>query len=302
MGAQLRIYRQKIKSAQTTKKITRAMELISASRIQKAQARMAAAAPYTRAITRAVTAVAVNSNVDHPLTTDVADHRRAAVVVFTSDRGLAGAFSSQVLREVGELTEKLTTEGKEVVYYLVGRKSVSYFSFRQREWERDWIGGTDRPEVETAAEISEAIIEHFLRDYDEGGVDEIHLVYNRFVNLVSQVPTVLRLLPLEVVEADENAPAPAASDALPLYEFEPDASDVLDRILPVYVENRIFASMLSSAAAEHAARQKAMKSATDNADKLIQNYTRLANNARQSEITQQISEIVGGADALVSAK
>ncbi|MEY4313157.1 MAG: hypothetical protein RLZZ319_666 [Actinomycetota bacterium] len=302
MGAQLRIYRQKIKSAQTTKKITRAMELISASRIQKAQARMAAAAPYTRAITRAVTAVAVNSNVDHPLTTDVAEHRRAAVVVFTSDRGLAGAFSSQILREMGELTEKLTTEGKEVVYYLVGRKSVSYFSFRQRAWERDWIGGTDRPEVETATDIADALIENFLRGYDEGGVDEIHLVYNRFVNLVSQVPTVLRLLPLEVVEADESSPAPAASDALPLYEFEPDANDVLDRILPVYIENRVFSAMLSSAAAEHAARQKAMKSATDNADKLIQNYTRLANNARQSEITQQISEIVGGADALVSAK
>lgn len=302
MGAQLRIYRQKIKSAQTTKKITRAMELISASRIQKAQARMSSAAPYTKALTRAVTAVAVGSNVDHPLTTQPAVNRRAAVVVFTSDRGLAGAFSSQILRETGELAEKLTSEGKEVVYYLVGRKSVSYFAFRQRAWERDWIGGTDRPELETAREISDAIIEHFLKSYDDGGVDEIHLVYNRFVNLVSQVPTVLRLLPLEVVEADESEPAPTGHDVLPLYEFEPHGYEVLDRLLPVYIENRVFAAMLSSAAAEHAARQKAMKSATDNADKLIQNYTRLANNARQSEITQQISEIVGGADALVSAK
>ena len=302
MGAQLRIYRQKIKSAQTTKKITRAMELISASRIQKAQARMSSAAPYTKALTRAVTAVAVGSNVDHPLTTHPAVHRRAAVVVFTSDRGLAGAFSSQVLRETGELAEKLKNEGKEVVYYLVGRKSVSYFNFRQRPWERDWIGGTDRPELETAQEISEAIIEHFLKSYEDGGVDEIHLVYNRFVNLVSQVPSVLRLLPLEIVEADDSAPVPTGNDVLPLYEFEPDGFEVLDKLLPVYIENRIFAAMLSSAAAEHAARQKAMKSATDNADKLIQNYTRLANNARQSEITQQISEIVGGADALVSAK
>jgi F-type H+-transporting ATPase subunit gamma len=302
MGAQLRIYRQKIKSAQTTKKITRAMELISASRIQKAQARMTAAAPYTRALTRAVTAVAVGSNVDHPLTNQSADHRRAAVVVFTSDRGLAGAFSSQILRETGELAEKLKDEGKEVVYYLVGRKSLSNFSFRQREWVRDWIGGTDRPEVETAKEIADAVIAHFLKSYEDGGVDEIHLVYNRFVNLVSQVPSVLRLLPLEVVEADESEPMPVGDDVLPLYEFEPDGSAVLDTLLPVFVENRIFAAMLSSAAAEHAARQKAMKSATDNADKLIQNYTRLANNARQSEITQQISEIVGGADALVSAK
>jgi F-type H+-transporting ATPase subunit gamma len=302
MGAQLRIYRQKIKSAQTTKKITRAMELISASRIQKAQTRMNAAAPYTRALTRAVTAVAVGSNVDHPLTTQTDTPRRAAVVVFTSDRGLAGAFSSQVLRESGELAEKLKDEGKEVVYYLVGRKSLSYFSFRQRKWERDWIGGTDRPEVETAREISDAVIAHFLKSYDEGGVDEIHLVYNRFVNLVSQVPSVLRLLPLEVVEADADAPIPTGVEILPLYEFEPDGFEVLDTLLPVFIENRIFAAMLSSAAAEHAARQKAMKSATDNADKLIENYTRLANNARQSEITQQISEIVGGADALVSAK
>lgn len=302
MGAQLRIYRQKIKSAQTTKKITRAMELISASRIQKAQTRMNSAAPYAKALTRAVTAVAVGSNVDHPLTTQTETPRRAAVVVFTSDRGLAGAFSSQVLRETGELAEKLTSEGKEVVYYLVGRKSVSYFAFRQRKWERDWIGGTDRPEVETAQEISEAVIEHFLKSYDEGGVDEIHLVYNRFVNLVSQVPSVLRLLPLEVVEADSDEPIPTGSEVLPLYEFEPHGFEVLDKLLPVFIENRIFAAMLSSAAAEHAARQKAMKSATDNADKLIQNYTRLANNARQSEITQQISEIVGGADALVSAK
>jgi F-type H+-transporting ATPase subunit gamma len=302
MGAQLRIYRQKIKSAQTTKKITRAMELISASRIQKAQTRMNAAAPYTKALTRAVTAVAVGSNVDHPLTTQTDKPRRAAVVVFTSDRGLAGAFSSQVLRETGELAEKLKDEGKEVVYYLVGRKSLSYFSFRQRKWERDWIGGTDRPEVETAREISDAVIAHFLKAYDEGGVDEIHLVYNRFVNLVSQVPSVLRLLPLEVVEADDDAPIPTGVEILPLYEFEPDGFEVLDSLLPVYIENRIFAAMLSSAAAEHAARQKAMKSATDNADKLIENYTRLANNARQSEITQQISEIVGGADALVSAK
>jgi F-type H+-transporting ATPase subunit gamma len=302
MGAQLRIYRQKIKSAQTTKKITRAMELISASRIQKAQARMNSAAPYTKALTRAVTAVAVGSNVDHPLTTAADGPRRAAVVVFTSDRGLAGAFSSQVLRETGELAEKLTSEGKEVVYYLVGRKSVSYFAFRQRKWERDWIGGTDRPEVETAQEIADAIIEHFLQPYEEGGVEEIHLVYNRFVNLVSQVPSVLRLLPLEVVEAEADEPIPTGHDVLPLYEFEPHGFEVLDKLLPVFIENRIFAAMLSSAAAEHAARQKAMKSATDNADKLIQNYTRLANNARQSEITQQISEIVGGADALVSAK
>ena len=299
MGAQLRVYRQKIKSAQTTKKITRAMELISASRIQKAQQRVAASGPYSRAVTRAVSAVASFSNVDHILTTEPEEIERAAVVVFTSDRGLAGAFSTNIMREAGELTARLTGEGKDVVYYLVGRKSVAYFTFRKRESERIWTGGSERPEFETAQEIGEAVVAKFLQPASEGGVDEIHIVYNRFVNVVTQVPEVVRLLPLEVVEGDE---APSASEVLPLYEFEPEVDDVLDALLPVYIESRIFNAMLQSAASEHAARQRAMKSASDNADKLIKDYTRLSNNARQSEITQQISEIVGGADALSSAK
>jgi F-type H+-transporting ATPase subunit gamma len=299
MGAQLRVYRQKIKSAQTTKKITRAMELISASRIQKAQQRVAASGPYSRAVTRAVSAVATYSNVDHILTTEPEKIERAAVVMFTSDRGLAGAFSTNVVREVGELTARLTAEGKEVVYYLVGRKAAAYFAFRKRESERIWTGGTEKPEFETAQSIGEAIVEKFLQPASEGGVDEIHIVYNRFVSVVTQVPEVVRLLPLEVVEGVEE---PDSVDILPLYEFEPEVDAVLDALLPVYIESRIFNAMLQSAASEHAARQRAMKSASDNADKLIKDYTRLANNARQSEITQQISEIVGGADALSSAK
>jgi F-type H+-transporting ATPase subunit gamma len=299
MGAQLRVYRQRIRGAQTTKKITRAMELISASRIQKAQARVAASAPYSRAVTRAVSAVATFSNVEHVLTTEAENPRRAAIVVFTSDRGLAGAFSSQILRETGELAEKLSGEGKEVVYYLVGRKAVAYFSFRKRDSEQQWTGGTDQPVFETAKEIGEVLVRKFVQDTDEGGVDEIHVVYNRFVSMVTQTPEVVRLLPLEVVEGIEE---PGEQAILPLYEFEPDADAVLNGLLPVYIESRIFNAMLQSAASEHAARQKAMKSASDNADALIRDYTRLANNARQSEITQQISEIVGGADALASAK
>jgi F-type H+-transporting ATPase subunit gamma len=297
MGAQLRVYRQKIKSAQTTKKITRAMELISASRIAKAQQRVAAATPYSRAVTRAVSAVATFSNVDHPLTTEPARIDRAAVVIFTSDRGLAGAFSSNVLKEAEQLTTLLREQGKDVIYFLVGRKSVSNFSFRKRESVRSWIGGTDLPKVETAHEIAEAVLETFMKDFADGGVDEIHLIFNRFVSMISQEPETVRLLPLEVVEAEE---APSTGDVFPLYEFEPDVSKVLDALLPVYVESRIYNAMLQSAASEHAARQKAMKSATDNAEKLIKNYTRLSNAARQSEITQQISEIVGGADALAS--
>ncbi|WP_251857768.1 F0F1 ATP synthase subunit gamma [Herbiconiux sp. L3-i23] len=298
MGAQLRVYRGRIRSAQTTKKITRAMELISASRIQKAQQRVAASTPYARAVTRAVSAVATYSNVSHLLTTEVENPRRAAVVIFSSDRGLAGAFSASVLKEAEQLAALLRSQGKEVVFYLVGRKAVGYFAFRKRDSERSWTGGTDQPQFETAKEIGDELVEAFVRETDEGGVDEIHIVYNRFVSMVTQTPEVVRLLPLEVVEGVEEP----NTEVLPLYEFEPDADAVLDALLPVYIESRIFNAMLQSAASEHAARQRAMKSASDNADKLIRDYTRLANNARQSEITQQIAEIVGGADALSSAK
>ncbi len=296
MGAQLRVYRQKIKSAKTTKKITRAMELISASRIAKAQQRVAASSPYTRAVTRAVSAVATYSNVDHPLLTDSGNHRRTAVVIFTSDRGLAGAFSSSVLKEAEAVTAMLTQQGKEVVYYLVGRKAVGNFSFRRKSFIREWIGGTDLPQFDTAREIAAELTEAFLNPYENGGIDEIYLVGNRFVSMMVQEPEKIRLLPLEVVEQE----AVSSSEVFPLFEFEPEVEQVLDALLPVYIENRIFNVMLQSAAAEHAARQKAMKSATDNADKLILNYTRLANAARQAEITQQISEIVGGADALAT--
>jgi F-type H+-transporting ATPase subunit gamma len=297
MGAQLRVYRQKIRTAQTTKKITRAMELISASRIQKARQRVAASMPYARAVTRAVSAVATYSNVSHVLTTEAPNPTRAAIVLFTSDRGLAGAFNSQVIREAGELRTRLEGEGKEVVHYLVGRKAVQYFAFRRRSSEREWTGGTDSPEFATAREIAEAVVAKFVQPTAEGGVDEIHIVYNRLVSMLVQDPETVRLLPLEVVEGVEEVDPEAT--VLPLYEFEPDPDSVLDSLLPVYIESRIFNAMLQSAAAKHAATQKAMKAASDNADKLIRDYTRLANNARQAEITQQISEIVGGADALV---
>jgi F-type H+-transporting ATPase subunit gamma len=299
MGAQLRVYRSKIKSAQTTKKITRAMELISASRIQKAQARVAASTPYARAVTQAVSAVATYSNVEHVLTTEPEKIERSAIVIFSSDRGLAGAFNSQVLREAEELAELLRSQGKEIVYFLIGRKATGYFAFRRRDYEQSWTGNTDAPEFDIAKEVGDALLDAFVKPASEGGVDEIHIVYNRFVSMLVQTPEVVRLLPLEVVEGVEQ---PESGEVFPLYEFEPDLETVLDSLLPVYIESRIFNAMLQSAAAKHAATQKAMKSASDNADNLIRDYTRLANNARQSEITQQISEIVGGADALASAK
>ena len=295
MGAQLRVYRQKIRSAQTTKKITRAMELIAASRIQKARARVDASTPYATAITRAVSAVATHSNTDHPLLTEAEQVDRAAVVIFTSDRGLAGAFNSQVLREAEELSELLREEGKEVSYFLIGRKAQGYFSFRRRVAERVWTGDTESPVFDTAKEIADSLIDAFGRSTAEGGVQEIHLVYNRLISMVSQVPQVVRLLPLQLVEGVSES-----NEVEPLYEFEPDADTVLDTLLPDYIESRIYNALLESAAAKHAATQKAMKSASDNADTLIRDYTRLANNARQAEITQQISEIVGGADALAN--
>ncbi|QDZ16550.1 F0F1 ATP synthase subunit gamma [Humibacter ginsenosidimutans] len=297
MAAQLRVYRQRIRTAQTTKKITRAMELISASRIFKAQARVQASAPYTQQIVRAVSAVAAYSNASHLLTTERENIARAAIVIFTSDRGLAGAFNSQVIREALELESLLRSQGKDVVFYLVGRKAVGYFAFRKRQSVRDWVGGTDSPDFDTATEIGNELVESFTKGSEAGGVDEIHIVYNRFVSMLVQSPRVVRLLPLELVEGVEPVEDKAL---LPEYEFEPDAETVLDALLPVYIKSRLFNAMLESAAAKHAATQKAMKSASDNADKLITNYTRLANNARQSEITQQISEIVGGADALAS--
>lgn len=298
MGAQLRVYKQKISSAQTTKKITKAMELIAASRIQKAMGRVRASAPFARAVTRAVSAVATHSNVDHPLTTEREVIRRSAVVIFASDRGLAGAFNSQILREGLELAQLLRQQGKEPVFYLVGRKAVGYFQFRKMASAGQWTGDTDTPHFHTAEEIAAALLDAYDRGGNEGGVDEIHLVYNRFVSMMTQSPEQVRLLPLEVVEAEESASA----EVYPLYEFEPDAETVLNQLLPVYVQSRVFNALLQSSAAKHAATQKAMKSASDNADKLITDYTRLRNNARQAEITQQIAEIVGGADALASGK
>ncbi|WP_104179000.1 F0F1 ATP synthase subunit gamma [Arthrobacter sp. B0490] len=294
MGAQIRVYRQKIASTTSTRKIFKAMELIATSRIGKARTRVAAAQPYANAITRAVSAVSSQSEIDHPLTTEHGEVRRAAVLVMTSDRGLAGSYSASALKKAEGLFEALRSEGKEIQAYLVGRKGQSYFDFRQRDYERVWTGNTDAPEFETAREVGEALLETFLKDHEDGGVDEIHIVYTKFRSMVVQEPAVLRLLPLEVV--DEQVPQDG--ELLPLYEYEPEPEQVLDALLPRYIESRIFAAMLQASASELAARQRAMKSAGDNATELIKKYTRLRNTARQAEITQELSEIVAGADAL----
>jgi len=295
MAVSLREYRAKIKSTQSMKKITRAMELIAASRIIKAQNRAQAAAPYARELTRAVSAVATFSNVNHPLTTEPTDSTRAAILIVTSDRGLAGAYASNVLKEADRLAEKLRAEGKRVDTYISGRKGEAYFKFRQRPVVQAWTGFSDQPTYDIAAEIGQTLIDTFL---DEAGADEVHVVYTQFKSMLSQEPHAVRLLPLEVVEGAE---APDAEDLLPLYEFEPSPAEVLDSLLPKYVQSRVFFAHLQAAASELAARQKAMKSATDNAEELIKKYTRIANQARQAGITQEISEIVGGVNALADA-
>ena len=299
MGAQLRVYRRRMRSVKATKKITKAMELISASRIVKAQQRVAASTPYANELTRAVSAVATYSSTNHPLTTESENPRRAAVLIISADRGMAGAYSNNAIKEGEQLAALLKSRGLETASYLVGRKAVNYYRFRNREIAGSWSGFSDTPTYENAKEVADALLTAFLADSNEGkvGVDEIHIIFTEFRSMITQEAQAKRMLPLEVVESS----TPVPTGLLPMYEFEPNAGEVLNALLPRYIEARIFNAMLQSAASEHAARRRAMKSATDNADELIKSLTRRANAARQAEITQEISEIVGGTDALASA-
>jgi F-type H+-transporting ATPase subunit gamma len=275
------------------------MELISASRIVKAQQRVAASTPYATELTRAVSAVATYSSTNHPLTTASVNPKRAAILIISADRGMAGAYSNNAIKEGEQLAALIRSRGLEVASYLVGRKAVNYYRFRNRAIAGSWSGFSDTPTYEDAKNVADSLIQAFLADAqtDKNGVDEIHIVFTEFKSMLTQNALAKRMLPLEVVESDEPVP----TGLLPMYEFEPGAEVVLNSLLPRYIEARIFNAMLQSAASEHAARRRAMKSATDNADELIKSLTRLANAARQAEITQEISEIVGGADALSSA-
>lgn len=297
MAGSQRVYKQRIKSTQSLKKMFRAQELIAASRIGKARQRTSAAAPYATAITKAVSAVATHTTQPHPLTSERTDTRRVAVLVVASDRGMAGAYSASIIREAERLIGRLQEEGKEVSLYVAGRRAITYFRFRGRELAGEWADGSDSPSSETAGDIAATLLDAFLASPEDGGVAEMHVVYTQFVNMVSQQPRVVRMLPLEVVEGVAETDD---DDVLPLYDFEPSAELVLDALLPRYVRSRIFSFLLDAAASELAARQRAMHTAVDNAEDLVRNYTRLANQARQSEITQEISEIVSGADALAS--
>ncbi|MFJ6719948.1 MULTISPECIES: F0F1 ATP synthase subunit gamma [unclassified Streptomyces] len=299
MGAQLRVYKRRIRAVTATKKITKAMEMIAASRIVKAQRKVAASMPYATELTRAVTAVATGSNTKHALTTEVEAPTRAAVLLITSDRGLAGGYSSNAIKQADRLTERLRAEGKDVDAYIVGRKGVAYYGFREREIADSWTGFTDSPAYADAKRVAAPLIEAIQTETAEGGVDELHIVYTEFVSMMTQNAVDGRMLPLSLDQAAEETGT--KGEILPLFEFEPSAEDVLDALLPRYVESRIYNALLQSAASEHAARRRAMKSATDNAGDLIKSLSRLANAARQAEITQEISEIVGGASAMADA-
>ncbi|MFI1162886.1 F0F1 ATP synthase subunit gamma [Streptomyces sp. NPDC020801] len=299
MGAQLRVYKRRIRSVTATKKITKAMEMIAASRVVKAQRKVAASTPYAQELTRAVTAVGTGSNTKHPLTTETENPTRAAVLLLTSDRGLAGAFNSNAIKAAEQLTERLERAGKQVETYIVGRRGVAHYNFRERKVTDSWTGFTDEPSYADAKQVAAPLIEAIEKETADGGVDELHIVYTEFISMMTQTAIGSRLLPLRLDEvAAEAAPK---GEILPLYDFEPSAEDVLDALLPRYVESRIYNALLQSAASKHAATRRAMKSATDNAGELINTLSRLANAARQAEITQEISEIVGGASALADA-
>ncbi|MEV6945741.1 F0F1 ATP synthase subunit gamma [Streptomyces sp. NPDC051172] len=299
MGAQLRVYKRRIRSVTATKKITKAMEMIAASRVVKAQRKVAASTPYAKELTRAVTAVGTGSNTKHPLTTQAETVTRSAVLLLTSDRGLAGAFNSNAIKAAEQLTARLEGEGKEVDIYIVGRRGLAHYNFRERKVTESWTGFTDEPTYADAKKVAAPLIEAIETETAEGGVDELHIVFTEFVSMMTQTALDDRLLPLSLEEvAKEAAPQ---GEILPLYDFEPSAEDVLDALLPRYVESRIYNALLQSAASKHAATRRAMKSATDNAGELITTLSRLANAARQAEITQEISEIVGGSAALADA-
>ncbi|MFD5649573.1 F0F1 ATP synthase subunit gamma [Streptomyces sp. NPDC127039] len=299
MGAQLRVYKRRIRSVTATKKITKAMEMIAASRVVKAQRKVAASTPYARELTRAVTAVGTGSNTKHPLTTEADSPSRAAVLLCTSDRGLAGAFNSNAIKAAEQLTERLERAGRQVDTYIVGRRGLAHYNFRERKVAESFAGFTDEPSYADAKKVAAPLIEAIEKDTAEGGVDELHIVYTEFVSMMTQTAVDSRLLPLSLDEVAEESGA--KDEILPLYDFEPSAEDVLDALLPRYVESRIYNALLQSAASKHAATRRAMKSATDNAGELINTLSRLANAARQAEITQEISEIVGGSSALADA-
>jgi F-type H+-transporting ATPase subunit gamma len=306
MGAALRDYRRRIRSVQSTRKITKAMELIAASRIVRAQARMQAARPYAEELTRALAALQQDKSLRHPMLTGVENPRRSAILLITSDRGLAGGYNANAIRAANDLAARLQRDGREIVRFVIGRKGTAYYNFRRIQLAGSWTGFSEQPGFANIREATEAIEQGLAatsggEEQGGSGFDELYVVYTRFVNSVTQTPVADLVSPVRDVEGlqdDEDGEQPADEAS---YEFEPEPEALIAALLPRYISARIFSALLESAASESAARRRAMKSASDNASDLIRTYTRLANQARQAEITQEISEIVGGADALAAS-
>ncbi|MFJ1760909.1 F0F1 ATP synthase subunit gamma [Amycolatopsis sp. NPDC088138] len=308
MAAQLRELRSRIKATKSIGKITKAMELIATARITKARAKVAASRPYADEITKVLSALAgAAANLDHPMLVERPNPKRAAVLVVTSDKGQCGGYNSNVLRATEELLALLRKEGKEARVYVTGNKGLNYYRFRNRDVVDGWTGFSDQPGYTDAVAAGEALVESFMSGVDDEhgnadgieGVDEIHIVYTEFVSMLTQRPIAKRVAPLEVEYSEGEEEKPAG--LLPSYEFEPSADKLLDALLPKYINTRLYAALLESAASELAARRTAMKAASDNANDLVGNLTREMNQARQAQITQEISEIVGGANALTAA-
>jgi len=301
-GGQERILRRRIRSIQSTKKITRAFELIAASRIVRAQARVQAAVPYSDTITQVVHDLAdAGAGGDSPLLTPRPEIRKVAHVVIAADRGLCGAYNANITRAAEGTIREHAAAGRDYGLILVGRKAESYFRFRNYRVDASFTGFSDQPSYEDARAVAGAINEPFLN----GDYDLVEVVYTRFVSVGSQEVLVRPLMPLEreVLTGEHGEQgAPAATAVPPAYEFEPAPETILERLLPRYVEARVYAALLNAAASEHAARQRAMKAATDNADNLIVDLTRVMNRARQDAITTEIMDIVGGAEALRGAE
>ena len=322
--ATMRELRDRIKSVNSTKKITKAQELIATSQISKAQARVAAAQPFADQITAILSDLATASSIQHRMLNEPEDAKRSAVLVVTSDRGMCGGYNHNVLKEASELIAYLEDQGREVDIYVLGNKGIVYYTFREIELAGSWHGHSQKPEYQEARPAFQLLSAAFAaggeatfdaaeflgddeRDTTRKGVDEVHIVYTRFKSMLTQTPQARRLAPIETrveveeVDLGEDYMGMPEAETRPEVTFEPDADTLLDNILPRYMSTRAFAALLESAASESAARRTAMKSATDNATELVEGLSREANQARQAQITQEISEIVGGAGALAAS-
>ncbi len=306
MSAQVRVLRQRVKAVRSTQKTTKAMEMIATSRIAKAQAKVTAAAPYAKQITDVLTALASASTLDHPLLTERDEPKRAGILLITSDRGLCGGYNANAIKVAEELGALLRSEGKEPVLYVIGRKGLGYYTFRKRPVAASWTGFSEKPTYADAERASDALLPAFAvgsaGTLPDGtpGFDEMHLVSTHFRSMITQTAQVRRLAPMDVEVVEHDYTHPGTELPMPAYEFEPSVETLLDEMLPKYVRTRIYAALLDSAASESAARRAACKSATDNANDIIRNLSRQANQARQAQITQELTEIVGGADALAT--